>query len=268
MSESTVRLTVALAQRMTAQNFMSFLLVPIGLAAVAVAFVLTARYFPEILTGPTRSSLEQIASQSGIPVGATDTARASAALFLQAPYLLTFLSSMYVVSLLSSSLIAETHKGGIEMLLAEPYSPGQIVAAFFWNAVVISLIVWFVMGFLFIVVAFVLVSTLGLKAPAPSFIGLTLMLPFAGMLWSAQIVFIVHLLFPKMNSVQIGTGRALLNYITSSPAIVVFVVITFFPTLGATTVAFTFLALGLAGAIVVSSLLPRIFRPSVLLENN
>jgi hypothetical protein len=253
---------------MTSQNKMSFFVVPIGLVAVSVAFVLCALYFPGILTGPTQSSLAQMADLHASTMGDSNVGRAWAALYLQAPYLLTFLSSLYVVTLLSSSLMAETHKGGIEMLLAEPYSPRQIVAAFFWNSVLISFVVWTVTGVLFAIAAVILTKMLGLTPPQDvTALALTVMLPLAGMLWAAQIVMVVHLLFPKMSAVQVGTGRGLLNYAATSPTIAVFMLITFVPSLEAVTVASGFLISGLIGAIVISSVLSRAFRPEVLLEN-
>lgn len=268
MNSDTYRLVVALARRTLRQNAVSLLLVPLGFVIICVMFVVVAKYFPQILTGPTDRSLEAMAKTHAGVAGDVSTARAWSALFLQAPYLATFLGSTYVVSLLSSSLQAEAHKGGFEMLLAEPFLPRQIVTAFFWNSLIISGTIWAAVAVLLVAAAAGLVWYLGLNPPngfAPA--AVALMLPLAGILWAAQIILALHLLFPHLSSVRVGSSRAVVNYVATLPAVVAFVIITFRPELDPVWITTLFLGIGLLGAIVVSSALSYAFRPSVLLES-
>lgn len=264
----TLRLVLALVRRSLRQNAWSLLLMPLGFVLICAAFVLAAKYFPQILTGPTHSSLQAMAALHPGVNGDAGTARAWSALFLQVPYLATFLASTYVVSLLSSSLMTEAHKGGIEMLLAEPFRPRQIVAALFWNSLAISSVVWVAVVVLLLAAGAILVRVLGLTPPhGVAAAGVALMLPLAGMLWAGQIILALHLLFPRLSTVRVGSSRAAVNYVATVPAMVAFLVITFRPELDPVRIAALFLSIGLLGAIVVTSLLSYAFRPATLLES-
>jgi hypothetical protein len=270
MTETTFDLVRALSRRTIKQNYKSLLVMPFFFIFVSVAFVLAAGYFPQILTGPTYRSLVTMSEMHKDVSTSMASSRAWSALFLQVPYLLTFLSSTYLVSLLSSSLIAETHKGGLEMLLAEPYRPGQIVSAFFWNSVLLSCLVWATVGALFLLSVLVLSNNLSLHLPHSlfSFFTLAVLLPLAGMLWSGQIILAIHLASPKLSTVRVGSNRSLISYVATLPSVMLMLVITFSPALNPLRVALIALATGFIGAMLTSSLLSLLFKPSRLLESS
>jgi hypothetical protein len=267
LNTPTRALTGALVWRAWRGQRLRLILIPLLLACILLALSLLTFYAPGALTGVSHRAVERVAS-SRYPGISGKAALAMAMLTVQAPHFISAFTASIASSIAVSSFGAESSRGGLENLLAGPYTTREVIYSLGLTSVVLSFFSWIMLtvGTVVIAVVFLLLTGVSLHDAVSGF-GQGMLLPLPLTLWGAIVGLVAVLLFPRLAQMRLGTNSSVIQIVAMLPAFVLLIIGISRPNLSLGWVSLGGLLVDLVIAAIALPLIGRGFRREVLLES-
>jgi hypothetical protein len=255
----------ALLWRLWIEQRRTLIATPLVMVLLFTLVLLTTRFAPGLLTGPSLHALRTTAELSG--AGDTTVALPRAFLEHQAPFLLAFFASLSAATIAAGVIGGESERGSLELLLATRHRPTSIGLAVLLAASSLASLAWVALAGLSVVVGLSGDAWLRLGVDmTASELGAAVAMQLVLTALAAELAMMALLTFPRLARMRgslLGDPTRLLATI---PAVIAFVLANLIPQISMLRLSLGALACGTLLLALGATTLRWWFRPEQFLE--